>query len=143
MMLATLRTQWPQPATPDGNDVTLLPIPSPEVPSPEVTIPEGSMDLGKGTTNVLRSAREQALAAETHRKRAHTPHPGKSERTMSRERLAWRKLAAQGFSTLPDFFRQKAEKEQREARLAAMVAAHSAQRSVQPKRYILEEEEET
>ncbi|KAH9023139.1 hypothetical protein EDB85DRAFT_2151322 [Lactarius pseudohatsudake] len=130
-------------ATPDGNDVTLLPIPSPEVPSPEVTIPEGSMDLGKGTTNVLRSAQEQALAAETHRKRAHTPHPGKSERTMSRERLAWRKLAAQGFSTLPDFFRQKAEKEQREARLAAMVAAHSAQRSVQPKRYILEEEEET
>ncbi|KAH8979352.1 hypothetical protein EDB92DRAFT_1821065 [Lactarius akahatsu] len=62
---------------------------------------------------------------------------------MSRERLAWRKLAAQGFSTLPDFFRQKAEKEQQEARLAALVAAHSAQRSVQPKQYILEEEEET
>ncbi|KAH8985198.1 hypothetical protein EDB83DRAFT_2326139 [Lactarius deliciosus] len=134
-------------ATPDGNDVTLLPI-----PSPEVTTPEGSMDLGRGTTNVLQSARERALAAENPRKRTHTAHLGKSERTMSRERLAWRKLAAQGFSTLPDFFRQTAEKEQRKARLAALVAAnaarpapaHSAWRSVQPMRqYIREEEEET
>ncbi|KAH9159876.1 hypothetical protein EDB89DRAFT_2082892 [Lactarius sanguifluus] len=71
---------------------------------------------------------------------------------MSRERLAWRKLAAQGFSMLPDFFRQKAKKEQQEARLAALVAANAAQpvpahgawRSVQPMRqYIQEEEEET
>ncbi|KAH9159489.1 hypothetical protein EDB89DRAFT_2083681 [Lactarius sanguifluus] len=139
-------------ATPDGNDVTLLPIPSPEVPSPEVTTPEGFMDLGRGTTNVLQSARERTLAAENPRKRTRTAHLGKSERTLSRERLAWRKLAAQGFSTLPDFFRQKAEKEQQEARLAALVAAnaawpvpaHGVWRSVQPTRqYIREEEEET
>ncbi|KAH8985221.1 hypothetical protein EDB86DRAFT_2833165 [Lactarius hatsudake] len=138
------RLQDIQSETPDGNDVTLLPIPGPEVPG--LSSQEGSMDLGRGTTNVLQSAREQALAAENPRKRAHVPHyPGKSERTMSRERLAWRKLEAQGFTTLPDFFRQKAEKEQREARLAALVAASAipVRRSVQQIQYIQEEEEES
>ncbi|KAH9177945.1 hypothetical protein EDB89DRAFT_1902037 [Lactarius sanguifluus] len=133
------RSQNIQSATPDGNDVTLLPVPGPEVP--RLSIQEGSMDLGRGTW-------ERALAAENPRKRTHVPHyPGKSERTMSRERLAWRKLEAQGFTTLPNFFRQKAEKEQREAKLAALVAASAAampvRRSVAACQYIREEEEET
>ena len=86
------------------------------------------MDLGsegdtgghvRGTTVVLPSAQEQQ---EISRKRAHVPDcPRKSERTLSRERLAWTKLAAQGFTTLADFFRQKAEKlaekEKRDTRL--------------------------
>ena len=137
--------------TPDGNDASSdtsrLPIPSPEL----------SMDLGseghehghdKDATNALQSPQEQGLAAENPRKRpAATPnYPGKSERTLSRQRLAQTKLAAQGFTTLPEFFQQKAEKEKQEARLrvAALVAAATAtvrSRSMQHRPYVLEEEE--
>ncbi|KAH9026179.1 hypothetical protein EDB85DRAFT_2175733 [Lactarius pseudohatsudake] len=117
---------WPLAAvTPDGNNAARPTSPS----------PEGSMDLGHegdrgghdgDTTRALRSAEEQA---EQSIKCQRAPHfPGKSERTLSRERLAWRKLAAQGFTTLPDFFRQKVEKEDWQARLNALVAAAAASR---------------
>ena len=113
------------------------------------------MDLGskgdtgghvRGTTVVLLSAQEQQ---EISRKRAHVPDcPRKSERTLSRERLAWTKLAAQGFTTLPDFFRQKAEKlaekEKRDTRLGVLVAAATAQPSSGQKiTYIHKEEGDT
>lgn len=70
-------------------------------------------------------------------------YPGKSERTLSRQKQAWRKLAAQGFTTLPDFLRQQTEKSEKKARIAALVAATTAaqSRSMQQRPYVLEEEE--
>lgn len=101
-------------------------------------------------THVLQSAPEEAVAAlvaaEKSRKSTHAPHfPGNSERTLSRKRQAWRKLAAQGFTTLPEFLRQKAEDEERKARLAALVAAHASAwpRSMQDTHIREEEEEES
>ena len=72
--------------------------------------------------------------------------PRKSEMTLSRERLAWRKLAAQGFTTLPDFFMQKAEKlaekEKCDTRLAVLVAAATTQPSSRQERPCIQQEEE-
>ncbi|KAH9013430.1 hypothetical protein EDB84DRAFT_1640459 [Lactarius hengduanensis] len=103
------------------------------------------MDLGHDTraTQVLQSAEEQEVTIEQSIKCPRAPHfPGKSERTLSREKLAWRKLAAQGFTTLPDFFRQKAEKEDRQARLDALVAAAVTWHRFMQRRQEEEEEEE-
>jgi hypothetical protein len=51
---------------------------------------------------------------------------------MSRKRLAQRKMAAQGFTTLPDFLRQMAEKKKQQSKLDALVAVAAAQpRSMQ------------
>ena len=62
--------------------------------------------------------------AEHSRKRPHAPHySGKSERTLSRQRLNLRKLEAQGFMTLPNFFAKVAEKEKQKAKLDSLVAA--------------------
>ncbi|KAH9161478.1 hypothetical protein EDB89DRAFT_1913864 [Lactarius sanguifluus] len=127
-----------EPVTPDGNNAARPTSPS----------LEGSMDLGHegdrgghdgDTTQALQGAEKQA---EQSIKCQRAPHfPGKSERTLSRERLAWRKLAAKGFTTLPDFFRQNVEKEDWQARLNALVAAAAASwcRSMQQRQ---EEEEE-
>ncbi|KAF8263009.1 hypothetical protein EI94DRAFT_1704323 [Lactarius quietus] len=114
----------PATATPDGSNV---PIP----------ILERSLDLAmdlssegdgggqyRDTGNVLRNAQEREFQAESFRKRTHLPsYPGQSERTQSRRKLANRKLAAQGFTTLPEFLKQTAEKQKRQARLAVLVAA--------------------
>ena len=70
-------------------------------------------------------------------------YPGQSKRTMSRKRLAQRKMAAQGFTTLPDFLRQMAEKKKQQSKLDTLVAVAAAQpRSMQTRWQIQEEEEE-
>ncbi|KAH9077766.1 hypothetical protein EDB83DRAFT_2311455 [Lactarius deliciosus] len=134
---------WPlaAAATPDGNNAA----------HPILEAP-GSMDLGHegdrgghngDTAQVLRSAEEREVTTEQSTKRPRTPHfPGKSERTLSREKLAWRKLAAQGFTTLPDFFRKRTEKEDRQARLDALVAAAVTRHRSMQQREEEEEEEE-
>lgn len=84
------------------------------------------------------------MRAENPQKCPH-PHsyPGHSERTQSRQKLAQRKLAAQGFATLPEFLKRVEEKKQQQARLSALVAAATtATRSKQGGQYNLEEEEE-
>ena len=119
--------------------------------------PEGSADLGgeggggvhhRHAANFVQSAQKRELTVGNSGARTHMPsHPGRSERTLSRQKLAQRKLAAQGFTMLPDFLRQKAEKAEREARLAALVAAALAAataarpRSTQQNPFVLEEEE--
>ena len=131
---------------PDGNDITHLPIPG----------PEQSMDLDSegdrgGHNNeiaeCLQYAQERAVLTEHSREHSYASvashYPGQSERTMSRKRLAQRKLAAQGFTTLPDFLRQMAEKTKQQAKLDALVAVAAARpRSMQTRWQIQEEEEE-
>jgi hypothetical protein len=78
----------------------------------------------RGTANVLQNAQEQELRTENSQKCPHpSSYPGHSERTQSRWKLAQRKLAAQGFATLPEFLKQVEEKEQWQAKLSALVAA--------------------
>jgi hypothetical protein len=78
-------------------------------------------------SSVLQSAQRNAadLAAEGG-KCARTSH-GKSERTIRRQKKALRDLQAQGFQTLPDFFRMKAGEAKKKAKFEAMVAAVKAQ----------------
>jgi hypothetical protein len=111
--------------TPNGNEAT----PLPPIPSPD-----RSMDLGDEGGQAIHNkelphdAQEQAVPTEHTRKHACMPHyPGQSERTISRKKMAHRKLLTQGFTTLPEFFRQKAEKDKQKARLDALVAAAAAQ----------------
>ncbi|KAN0140612.1 hypothetical protein V8E53_001821 [Lactarius tabidus] len=59
------------------------------------------------------------------RKHAHLLK-GKSERSMRRQKKALRDLQAQGFQTLPDFFRKKAEDADKKAKFEAMVASVKA-----------------
>ena len=56
-------------------------------------------------------------------------HAGNSERTIRRRKKALKDLQAKGFQTLPDFFRNKAEKEKKKAEFDAMVARVKAQLS--------------
>ena len=82
-------------------------------------------------------SREHSYASVT------SHYPGQSKRTMSRKRLAQKKLAAQGFMTLPDFLRQMAKKTKQQAKLDALVAVAAAQpKSMQTQWEIQEEEEE-
>ena len=62
----------------------------------------------EGNDNVVTSAgQEQAEHSKHSRKCTHPSYSsGNSERTLSRKRLAFRKLKAQGFMTLPNFFYQ-------------------------------------
>ncbi|KAN0136972.1 hypothetical protein V8E53_005207 [Lactarius tabidus] len=59
------------------------------------------------------------------RKHAHLLK-GKSERSMRRQKKALRDLQAQGFQTLPDFFRKKAEDTDKKAKFEAMVTSVKA-----------------
>jgi hypothetical protein len=78
--------------------------------------------------------------AEPSRKRAHPS--GQSERTISRKKLALKKLEAQGFLTLQNFYGNVAEKKEQKARLDASVAAAASKfRSMQKKPDNQEEEE--
>jgi hypothetical protein len=109
----------------------------------------GGVGQNSDTTDVPQDAQEYESRAENSRKRTHLPsYPRQSERTQSRHKLARRKLAAQGFTTLPDFLKQMSEKEKRQARLAALVAAATTSNqasnqpgSKQPGLWIEEEEE--
>ncbi|KAH9172180.1 hypothetical protein EDB89DRAFT_1967082 [Lactarius sanguifluus] len=86
-------------------------------------------------SSILQSAQRRAAEAEgSRRKRTH--YTGQSERTIGRQKKALRDLQAQGFHTLPDFFRQKAEKAMQKAKIEAMAAAATARL-----RYREEEEE--
>ncbi|KAH9041804.1 hypothetical protein EDB84DRAFT_933253 [Lactarius hengduanensis] len=86
-------------------------------------------------SSILQSAQRRAAEAEgSRRKRTH--YTGQSERTIGRQKKALRDLQAQGFHTLPDFFRQKAEKAMQKAKIEAMVVAATARL-----RYREEEEE--
>jgi hypothetical protein len=64
-------------------------------------------------------------SAQNGREDVHTSH-GKSERTIRRQKKALRDLQAQGFQTLPDFFRRKAEETKKKDDFEAMVAAVKA-----------------
>ncbi|KAH8999499.1 hypothetical protein EDB92DRAFT_970524 [Lactarius akahatsu] len=86
-------------------------------------------------SSILQSAQRRAAEAEGSR-RKRTRYTGQSERTTRRQKKALRDLQAQGFHTLPDFFRQKAEKAMQKAKVEAMVAAATARL-----RYREEEEE--
>lgn len=67
-----------------------------------------------------RSSKIRAAEAEEYRgKRAH--YTGKSDRVIRRQKKALRKLQAQGFHTLPDFFRQKAEEAMQKAKMGAIL----------------------
>ena len=69
---------------------------------------------------MLQNAQKRAAEAEESRgKRAH--YTGKSDRTIRRQKKVLRKLQAQGFHTLPDFFRQKAEEAMQKAKTEAIL----------------------
>ncbi|KAH9065131.1 hypothetical protein EDB83DRAFT_2675115 [Lactarius deliciosus] len=86
-------------------------------------------------SSTLQSAQRRAAEAEgSRRKRAR--YTGQSEGTIGRQKRALRDLQAQGFHTLPDFFRHRAEKAMQKARIEAMVATATARL-----RYREEEEE--
>lgn len=64
---------------------------------------------------------ESAQASAADGKHAHAAR-GKSDRTIRRQKKALRDLQAQGFQTLPDFFRKKAEERDKMDKFEAMVA---------------------
>ena len=71
-------------------------------------------------SSILQNAQRRAAEAEEYRgKRAH--YTGKSDRAIRRQKKALRKLQAQGFHTLPDFFRQKAEEAMQKAKTEAIL----------------------
>ncbi|KAI9466625.1 hypothetical protein BJY52DRAFT_1233258 [Lactarius psammicola] len=76
-------------------------------------------------SSILQSAQRRAAEAEGSRGQR-VPYTGKSERTIRRQKKALRALQAQGFHTLPDFFKQKAEEAKQKAKMEAMVAAATA-----------------
>lgn len=118
-----------------------LPIPSREGSQGISSEGDGAGHI-RHAVDVVPSAQDQVLAVENPRKRMRAADcPGRSERTLSRQKLARRKLAAQGFTTLPDFLRQKREKAEREGKLAALVAAAIAARPRSARHVTLEEEE--
>jgi hypothetical protein len=75
-------------------------------------------------SSILQTAQRRAAEAEgSRRQRARPSHyTGKSEKTVSRQKKALRKLQAQGFHTLPDFFRQKAEEAKQKANMEAILS---------------------
>ncbi|KAF8267264.1 hypothetical protein EI94DRAFT_1801983 [Lactarius quietus] len=81
---------------------------------PEPTAPEDSSVVSQST---------QRNASDGK----HTRVPlGKSERTLRRQKAAWNHLQSQGFQTLPDFLKKKAEERDKSDRFEAMVAAVKA-----------------
>ena len=71
----------------------------------------------------LHSAQREVSVAEGSKKRVHSSH-GKSARSIRRHKQARRAMEAQGFLSLPDFFKHKAEKaKQREASDVSTVTA--------------------
>jgi hypothetical protein len=139
---------------PNGNDVTPpltvpthIPNPSPEWSTDLDPALDSEGDWGRHNKDVPHGAQERAVPTEHSRKHAPVTHfPGQSERTMSRKKLAHKKLLAQGFTTLPEFFRQKAEKDKQQARLNALVAAvarpRQGPRPNTQRLYIQDEDEE-
>jgi hypothetical protein len=78
----------------DGNDSSLDII---ELSATEFFSPE------------VQNVQQQASAAERHKKRAHAPQK-KPDRTLRRYKKAKRDLEAQGFLSVPEFFKLKAKK---------------------------------
>ncbi|KAN0140112.1 hypothetical protein V8E53_002008 [Lactarius tabidus] len=73
-------------------------------------------------SSILQSAQKRAAEAEEESRRNRAHYTGKSERTIRRQKKALRKLQSQGFHTLPDFFKQKAEKTMQKAKMEAILS---------------------
>ena len=93
--------------------------PDMEAPDHESSLEVVEMSAVEFFSSAFQSAERQASTAKGPRKRVHIPHyHEKSKRTQDRHKKRKRDLEAQGFLSLPEFFKQKAtsvEQEESEA----------------------------
>ena len=96
--------------------------PEMEAPDHESSLEVVEMSAVEFFSSAFQCAERQASTAKGPRKRVHVPHyHGKSKRTQDRHKKRKRDLEAQGFLSLPEFFKRKATSMEQEESKAEVI----------------------